>query len=406
MKSGRMVLLLVLLGLACGCGGGGSGDDSGGGGTPVSANNPVPFTPGNNVVPVTVNGSLCSAGSYPNKPCVAVTVCTPGTSDCRTVTDILLDTASYGIRIFSQVLDIPLTPVASGSGSLGECVHFGDGSSRWGPVQMADVILGGEPAVRVPIQVIDSTFGALPSACQNADRSPDDARFNGILGIGPLAHDCGPVCASSAAGMYYSCSGSACTAVPVPLASQVQNPVALLPYDNNGVMVQLPAVSADGSPFVEGSLLLGVGTQQNNTPAVVTTFGLDQQGNFITSFNGTSYQSFIDTGSNGLFFPSPSSTDLPNCASPNSVWFCPPYASPFSGIATQEGATGAPTNQVPFQIRNFTSLLASSNRVFPDIGGSLGGDFDWGLPFYLGRNVYIGIAGSASSLGSGPYFAY
>jgi len=52
---------------------------------------------GVNVLPLTVNGSLCATNSYPNKPCVSVTICTPGFTDsahCNTVTDILVDTGS------------------------------------------------------------------------------------------------------------------------------------------------------------------------------------------------------------------------------------------------------------------------------------------------------------------------
>jgi hypothetical protein len=67
-----------------------------------------------------------------------------------------------------------------------------------------------------------------------------------------------------------------------------------------------------------------------------------------------------------------------------------------------------PTSQDTFQIGNFFNLLTSnpSNRVFPDIGGNYV-TFDWGLPFFLGRSVYIGIEGKASPyLGTGPYFAY
>src|SRR5208337_186729 len=108
----------------------------------------------NNVMPITVNGSLCAATSstYINKPCVSVKVCNPGTTTCDTVTDILLDTGSYGLRIFQQALK-NVTPA---SGSLAECVFFGDGSSEWGPVTTVDVYLGNEPAVRIPIQIVDS----------------------------------------------------------------------------------------------------------------------------------------------------------------------------------------------------------------------------------------------------------
>ena len=147
------------------------------------------------MLPITVNGSLCSAAfnaTYPNKPCVSVTVCTPGTSTCQTINDILLDTGSYGLRIFNQVLTVPLTQVTVPSGNLANCVQYVDGSADWGPVQSADVVLGGEPAVTVPIQVINASFGTVPAACGTPDASPAVAGFNGILGVGLFAEDCGP----------------------------------------------------------------------------------------------------------------------------------------------------------------------------------------------------------------------
>ncbi len=365
----------------------------------------TPRATDSNVMAITVNGSLCSNNSYVNKPCVSVTVCTPGTSTCQTIDDILLDTGSSGLRIFNQALNVSLTQVTSGSDSIAECIQYGDGSSDWGPVQIASVILGDEPVIQVPIQVIDSTFGNTPIACQNADKSPTDAGFNGILGIGLFAQDCGQDCSNSADnGMYYVCNESSCQGTAVPLSSQVQNPVDLLPQDNNGVIVELPSVPLGGAPSVNGYIVLGIGTRTNNVPSAVKTYTADQYGEFTTMFNGISYSSYIDTGSNALFFPSPSSNVIPDCASPDSDWFCPSSIKSFS--ATNTGSSGSPIGTVSFRIGNFDSLIASSNNVFAEIGGDGTGEFDWGLPFYFGRDVYMGLEGTESSLGSGPYWAY
>jgi len=335
-----------------------------------------------------------------------------------------LDTGSYGLRIFKQALgSVSLSPVTVGSGFLAECAEFGTGSD-WGSVQIASVSLGNEPAVQVPIQVIDSTFGAVPRSCGTPDQQPSDAGFNGILGVGPFIYDCGTGCENfSNNGMYYSCSGSRCRETTVLLSDQVSNPVASLPTDNTGLIVQLPSVAAGGAPSVTGNIVFGIGTQSNNSPSGMTTYTLDSTtspAEFNTTFNGNSYSdSFIDTGSNGLFFPSPFNAAsgpykglLPDCTGANSSWFCPPTTnSNPDGItslsATIAGASGSPQGVVPFQLDNFDSLTNpnSNNNVFSDIGGSYP-TFDWGLPFYFGRNVYIGFEGKSSSLGAGPYFAY
>src|SRR5579885_1364060 len=118
-----------------------------------NTSNPV-GTPGPNTMSVTVNGSLCGPASdqYANEPCGSVTICVPGTSNCQTISNLLIDTGSSGLRVFSSVVTLPLTTVSSGSGTLAECVAFGDGSTMWGPIATAAVQMGGEPAVNVPIQ--------------------------------------------------------------------------------------------------------------------------------------------------------------------------------------------------------------------------------------------------------------
>jgi hypothetical protein len=362
-------------------------------------------TPAVNTMAITVNGSLCSASTsngYYNKPCVSVTVCNPNSSTCQTVNDILLDTGSYGLRIFkSAISGLALTQVASGTGALAECVGFADGSFLWGPVQLASVQLGGEPAVQVPIQVISSTYGSVPTSCGAPDADPAAAGFTGILGVGPFPQDCGSSCVNSARnGMYYRCTGSSCSGTTAPLSSQVRNPIASLPLDNNGLIVQLPAAPLGGESSAAGVLILGVGTRTNNTPASPSVLPTDQSGDFRAVFQGSNSSSFLDTGSNGLFFPGAITT----CASPDSFWYCPSTTSTLS--ATTVGALGSPSVAVSFFLGNFSRLTSSNNEVFSEIGGTSDFGFDWGLPFFLGRSVFFGIDATTSSLGTGPYVAF
>jgi len=400
-------LLFVVLMAGCGSSGGGSSTtpaNSGGGGVNGS---PVGGIASSNVLAITVNDP-----SYPNKPTVSVTVCAPGsTTNCQTINNILLDTGSYGLRIFKQTpLNVSLPQLTVGSSPIAECVAYMDGSGDWGPVQIADVVLGGETASNVPVQIIDATYFAnsIPAACEppnvtSLDQSPSSAGFNGILGVGLFASDCGPGCNSANNGIYYTCNGSSCVGAAVSPTSQVQNPVALLTQDNNGVIVQLPSVPLGGVQSASGQLILGIGTRSNNSPSGATAYPADDNGEFITVFSGaTLSNSFIDSGSNGLFFDAPAS-QLPVC----SGWYCPP--STLSLSATTEGYNGSPIGSVSFQIGNTTNLFNNaSNSVFAELGGSApsGSGFDWGLPFFFGRPVFVGIDGTNSILGSGPYWAY
>ncbi len=419
MKSGRLLFLCVVLALVTGCGGGGGGGSSSssaptGSSTPALTlpNGPtLPPVVGNNVLTVTVDGSECSPATlaqWPNKPCVSVTICDPANTYCQTVNDILLDTGDYGLRIFQQTLPAGLLTALSqnqvqvGSLPVYECIEYGDGSAVWGPVQRANVVLtASEQALNVPIHLIGSSAGNPSQVCAGNPTfsSPAAALYNGSLGLGFFVQDCGPVCASSNNNrVYYTCSGTSCTGAAVPLASQVQNPVAHLPVDKNGICLMFPSVPSGGTPLVSGYLVLGIGTQSNNGPSGVVAYGADQNGNFTTVFNNITYPAFLDSGSNGFFFPD---SQVQTC---DGGWFCPPSTLTLS--ATTTASAGSPSAVVQFQIANFNTLINSSNNVFSNIGASQPGLFDWGLPFFLGRNVYIGLEGTASGLGAGPYWAY
>lgn len=407
MRLARLQWLLCLglpgvLAATAGCGGSSRSStvSSGGGGSSSS-----------NVQAITVNTG--PNGSSVNSAFTSVTVCVPGsTSNCQTISDVLVDTGSAGLRILSSALSISL-PQQTGSGGnpVVECLPFIDGFT-WGPVQTADMTIAGEQAKNLPIQVIGSvSFPSIPSSCSSNGPPENDLkslRANGILGVGHFAQDCGDACTiggASNAGFYYTCTSSGCSITIEALASQVQNPVALFGVDNNGVIVELPAVSG-AETSVSGSLIFGIGTQSNNGLGSATVYTLaPASGNFTTRFNGTTYQNaaFLDTGSNAIYFLDSAATGISTCKD-LTFWYCP--ASTQNLSATNQGANGA-SGTFDFVVGNADTLVANiTTGAANGLAGPNSGSFDWGLPFFFGRKVYTAIEGRNTPGGTGPYVAY
>jgi hypothetical protein len=448
-------LVQVLL-LLSGCGGGGSGtlasnggDGSGGGGTSPS---------GSNVVAMAVNvGPNGSSDPDADTPFITITVCAPGsTTNCQQISDIEVDTGSYGLRIISSVLSSSLSGAftqeyASNSQPLVECTEFVDGIA-WGPVMQADVQIGGESASNVPIQVmgVSSFESEIPSSCSSMGSEEDTvAAFgaNGIIGVGPFAQDCGSGCVLSNSQYaqnptYFACpsggtSTSDCQATGPSLDQQVTNPVADFTStgDDNGVIVELPSVpDPAGAATASGSLVFGIGTQSNNGLGSATVLTGDDYGDISTTYNGNTLQySYLDTGSNAYYFDAGNTTALPDCPSSgsssssgsgfSSEWLCPTSEQTLSLTNTGQNGT---TSNVTINIYNANTLFNEDNgtyTAFDDLGADTGsqttfcnqeydttttGDcyFDLGLPFFFGRNVYVAIAGTNTPDGEGPYFAY
>jgi hypothetical protein len=390
------LLGLALASAACG----------GGGGEPP----PPPPPVAGHTMAVTVNGALCSAANsvaYLNKPCVQVTVCVPGTSTCHVVDDVLLDTGSTGLRLFRQALPLDLPAVTVAGGALASCVQFGDGSSDWGPVVSASVQLGDAGAVTVPIQVIDATYGAVPPACGAPETSPAEAGLNGILGVGVFLEDCGPACAGAPGnGLYYACGAAGCTGTTVPLARQVRNPAAALVGLENGLVVDLAPVDAGGAASAAGEVRFGIGRTADTTPAGVTTYPLDFQGRTTSRIGASASVGLFDTGSNGLFLDLPAGSGPTRCAPPDDAWLCAEGPVALTAQFRVRGGGFGPVTG--FEVADALTLFGSGNAVFRNLGGAgfpaLG--HDWGLPFHLGRKVYVGFEGRSSSLGTGPYMGF
>lgn len=397
-----------------GCGGGGSSAQAAA--PPPAAPAPAPGPgagSGNsaggtdvNVVTVTLDGG--TNGQAFNMPFVDVTVCVPGTATCQRIDHVLVDTGSFGLRLAASALDasVALPKIAAPAGNtLAECASFASGIA-WGSVRRADVRIGGETAAGLPVQVVnDASIAPAPSACTSLGSNFGvTGSAKGILGIGVFAQDCGPGCATGTSGMYYACDASACAASLAPLTSQVTNPVAYFAADNNGAVIALPSIPLTGTASASGTLTFGIGTRANNQLGTATVYATDANGAVQTTYNGTHYTSFFDTGSNALFFPD---ATLPQCSG---GFYCPPTPQTLSAIVTSP-VTGVSTT-VSFTIVNPLSLSGSTTAA--PVGGTPPKDhngvplraFDWGLPFFFGRTVFVAMTGAVTPAGVGPYWAF
>ncbi|MHB8741940.1 MAG: DUF3443 family protein [Sulfuricaulis sp.] len=418
--SGLFVSASLVL-VACGHGGGGGGGRNSSSGSATTSNSrrgigtliSPPSATGNSM-PIVIDAGPVSGSAEINIPYVSVTVCTPGssvtTSACQTIDHVLLDTSSSGLRLLNSALysNLNLPPVTNGSGqAIGDCTPFMIGTT-WGSVLLADIYVGGEVARSVPIQDIGDTpggYAAIPSDCKNTGTMTDDQvnlHANGILGVGPFVNDCDACLTAAISATYYTCSAQSCVNASVTQSQVIQNPVALFSQDNNGTLIELPTVPSIGATgSVAGTLIFGIGTESNNGLNGASVYPIDASGNFQTTFNSVVMSnSFIDSGSNGLFF---NDTSLATCS--NNIWYCPAN-DPTVLSATNAGATGSPSAVVNFSIDNLDNL--AYNAIAANIAGkgSSKAQFDWGLPFFFGRPVFTAISGASTPGGKGPYWAY
>lgn len=410
----------VLLLAMAGCGGGGGGG-SASSASSTTTTTTITLPTGSNVQALVVDSGppgFTLNNRVGNVPFTSVTVCLPGTTTCKTIDHVIVDTGSTGLRLLSSVLTLtfPATTVTGGQPLL-NCVKFLDNTYMWGAVATADLLMGnvsnlsapGEKAAGLPIQLVGSPgLPTAPTSCSggtttNASDTIAKLGAKGILGVGNRVRDCGSSCTTNAAnGIYYTSTGGVAVGSVASLAQQLQQPVSLFASDNNGVIMSFPSVSDPGAVTVSGALTFGIGTQANNSPASGTTMiALNGSGNFTTAFGGnTLSSSFLDSGSNGLFF---GSSNYPACSG---GWYCPAATTALQ--ATNTGTNGV-ASLVSFSVSNATALFSNASlSAWSTLAGPIGNNtsFDFGLPFFYGRHVFTAIEGKSTPIGAGPYVAY
>ena len=395
-----------------------------------------PPAAGGNVAPLTVDSGPSGLGyTSTNVAFVTVLVCVPNTTTCQTIDHVMVDTGSSGLRLLSSAaggefnLSLPAENDSNNNNdAYGECVVFLDGYI-WGTVNTADVVISGETAKAVPVQVIvpSTSSPGVPTSCSNQNPSGGTGNegdslnafgANGIIGVGLFPQDCGEFCVtqgSTCTGsqtnpcIYYDCPPSGCTPANITIAQQVPNPVTAFAVDNNGVLINFSTTVGDGGALTaNGSLIFGIGTQSNNGLGTAQEYDVPDSGNnagdLTTTFNSSSIPGFLDSGSNAFFF---NDSSIATCPSPAQHWFCP-NPSPDNLTASNQGTNMSSGVQVNFAVENANGLFNTNNTAFSTLGGpyiSTPAAFDWGLSFFYGKNVFTAIDGS-NAPGSPPYFAY
>jgi hypothetical protein len=188
------------------------------------------------------------------------------------------------------------------------------------------------------------------------------------------------------------------------VTQQLQNPVSLFAADNNGVVLSLPSVAAP-SAMVNGILIFGIGTESNNGLGNAQIYTLDPNyGDLTTLYQGTQFAtSYLDAGSNGYFF---TDAAIPTCAD-QPAFYCP--ASTLMLNATIQGTNGAMA-VIAFAADNADVDFATNAVALPNLAGPTSSTatdtFDWGLPFFYGRSVYVAFEAGSPSGVAGPWVGF
>lgn len=364
-----------------------------------------------NVLPLAVH--LDSAVTTNNIPTVSVTLCVPGYTDsahCQTIPDMLVDTGASGLRVVASVLtpalQQALVPETANGGNVAECLQYVE-SAVWGSVSQADVWLGTDPttgtpaagaeyAKSVPIHIMGSSnVPSAPSSCSSTGPVQDTvAAFgsNGTIGVSPAVLDGEP--------LYYTCSATSCTQATLPSSAQIPNPVGRLPVDNNGVVLQVNALSSGNAQASgSGSLILGIGTETNNQLASTTKidyvnsgYGMNdikfQVGSNSSKTLNSNYYDAFDSGTNWLVFPSLSGL---SSVSSSSGLFTP--SSPTQVAMTVTDANGTVTSGYSFTVAKYSNTTLNSDAALSQIGGE-DSIVLIGFPYFYGKTLYFAMDGA------------
>jgi hypothetical protein len=369
------------------CGGGGGGGGSGSASTPFTDDSNAYL---DNVIPVNVTLGLSDEGVFfPNQSFVSVVVCEVNTSNCVTIDKVLVDTGSFGLRLFdSAISSLRLNSSIYQGNGVYQCAVFASGYTS-GRVALVDLKLGALKATDLPIQIIDSQPKTVPRNCTQSGvkalTRPNQLGSNGVLGVGPLAYDGEPLKVY----YYFLSGGQAVNISSLPNQWRLPQPVSKMNRHNNGLILTYPLADSMGALGLTGQMIFGLNTASNNSTSGATFFTTSNAGRIKVAFDGQSYDGMIDSGANHNVFTKRS---FPTCGA--SDFFCPP--TPQSVNVSVSSYSGIPSKLVSIQVADYTTYGGSA--VQPGLAGYAADNYEFilGLPFMYGRQTYIAIQGQTT----------
>jgi hypothetical protein len=158
------------------------------------------------------------------------------------------------------------------------------------------------------------------------------------------------------------------------------------------------ATDPGGQATASGTLTFGVGTQTDNALGSATIYATDAYGDIQSTYQNVAYPAFFDTGSTAIYFLDFATLGIPDCADIPGL-YCP--ASPVNYTVTNQGTNSTTGQQVQFTIANADTLFNANPTfaAFSELGGDNGSggssdSVDFGMPFFYGRTVFVGIEGA------------
>lgn len=373
--------------------------------SPTFSPTPIPEIESNHV------SIVVGEGNTNNLPSITVTVCQPYTTICQTFDKILLDTGSIGLKInkslFSGVNLPSINQIGTGL-PIAQCNLYGSGY-LFATANYADVYIGGEKASNIPIQIIDDGDQAsVPTSCSSQGAYVDFhvLGMNGIIGVNPMVYLSN---SDSYTNYTYVCSNGNCSEINsgIPVTYLNVNPVSKFSRDNNGEKISLPSVDPYSESPVYGTLTFGLNTKSNNQlPANVNSLRGDPS-NPIGMFLGVSadypFTTLYDTGTNYLYFYT---DQIQPCTNGAFYFYCPDSTAIWNSYVFSYDAIGD-YFLLEFPIGPIEPIIDNYYPVLPQFGTYAPAGYGlYGLPFFLGKDVYIGFTGYTTSMGDGPTWGF